>query len=130
MKQTYPPENIHKLPSATQTGQAENEDIYDIENERQVIAENVNPEITGTDMHKSTKILIKGKHNEIHNKLSVRELEIIHEICNGKKTVEIAKVLNLSKHTVESHRTNIFSKLDVRNVAELVALAFRVGLVV
>ncbi|MBP6237742.1 MAG: helix-turn-helix transcriptional regulator [Saprospiraceae bacterium] len=51
-------------------------------------------------------------------------------MSNGKTTDEIAKILNLSKHTVESHRTNIFSKLDVRNVAELVALAFRVGLVV
>jgi DNA-binding NarL/FixJ family response regulator len=76
------------------------------------------------------KQILKEINKHIYHKLSLREVEIIVLIVQGKKTAEIAKTLNLSKHTVESHRTNIFSKLDVRNVAELVALAFRIGMVV
>jgi DNA-binding CsgD family transcriptional regulator len=74
--------------------------------------------------------ILREINKHIHHKLSLREVEIIFLIVQGKRTDEIAKALNLSKHTVESHRTNIFSKLDVRNVAELVALAFRIGMVV
>jgi DNA-binding CsgD family transcriptional regulator len=73
--------------------------------------------------------LLKEKFKHLHHRLSKRELEIINHICGGKTTLEIAKILNLSKHTVESHRTNIFSKLDVRNSIELVALAFKVGII-
>ena len=87
------------------------------------------PEIILAKIQRMHHIMLKAKHKEIHNKLSEREIEIIQLICHGKTTDEIAKILNLSKHTVESHRTNIFSKLDIRNAAELVALAFRVGLV-
>lgn len=80
-------------------------------------------------IHEIRNILLKDKFSHIHIRLSKRELQIIMHICEGKTTLEIANNLNLSKHTVESHRTNIFSKLDVRNSIELVALAFRVGLV-
>ena len=92
--------------------------------------EDQNPEKILARIQKIHHLMLKEKHMVIHSKISSREIEIIQQICNGKTTDEIAKILNLSKHTVESHRTNIFSKLDVRNVAELVALAFRVGLVV
>ena len=73
--------------------------------------------------------VLKLTFADMHDKLTRREIEIIQLICNGNTTEEIANILNLSSHTVESHRSNIFSKLDVRNVAELVALAFRIGLV-
>ena len=76
------------------------------------------------------KQILTEINKHIYQKLSTREIEIITLIVEGKKTAEIAQTLYLSKHTVESHRTNIFSKLDVRNVAELVALAFRMGMVV
>jgi DNA-binding CsgD family transcriptional regulator len=92
--------------------------------------EDQNPEKILARIQKIHHLMLKEKHLVIHSKISSREGEIIQQISNGKTTDEIAKILNLSKHTVESHRTNIFSKLDVRNVAELVALAFRVGLVV
>ena len=99
------------------------------ENGNRNILEDQNPEKILARIQKIHHLMLKEKHMVIHSKISSREIEIIQQICNGKTTDEIAKILNLSKHTVESHRTNIFSKLDVRNVAELVALAFRVGLV-
>jgi len=100
------------------------------ENGNRNILEDQNPEKILARIQKIHHLMLKEKHLVIHSKISSREGEIIQQISNGKTTDEIAKILNLSKHTVESHRTNIFSKLDVRNVAELVALAFRVGLVV
>lgn len=80
-------------------------------------------------IHKIHFNILKEKYKSLHSILSRRELEIVYLICNGKKTEEISKILHLSKHTVESHRTKIFSKLNVHNAMELVALAFRVGLV-
>ncbi len=69
------------------------------------------------------------KHKKTISLLTEREKELIQQISKGLSTKEIAKEMNISFHTVESHRTNIFSKLDVNSSAELVALAFRIGLI-
>lgn len=61
--------------------------------------------------------------------LSKREQEVLTLIAHGNTTKEIATKLYLSIGTVESHRTNIMRKLHLRNVAELVVYAFRVGLI-
>jgi len=94
-----------------------------------ISAKNVNHELLLIRIHDIRNQLLKDKFKHIHVKLTKRELQIIILICEGKKTLEIAKILNLSKHTIESHRTNIFSKLDVRNSLELVSLAFKVGII-
>lgn len=54
-------------------------------------------------------------------KLSPRETEIIKLIKEGNSTKQISELLFLSAHTVETHRKNIFRKLQVKNVAELIA---------
>ena len=51
--------------------------------------------------------------------LSEREIEIIKLIAEGSTTNNIADLLHLSVKTVESHRRNIFKKLQVKNVAQL-----------
>jgi DNA-binding NarL/FixJ family response regulator len=53
--------------------------------------------------------------------LSTREIEIIQYIKAGKTTKQIAEALNLSIFTIETHRKNIFRKLGIKNMAELVA---------
>ena len=53
--------------------------------------------------------------------LSERELEIIKLISAGSTTNKIADLLNISVKTVESHRRNIFKKLQVKNVAQLMS---------
>lgn len=53
--------------------------------------------------------------------LSERELEIIKLISSGSTTSQIAGLLLISVKTVESHRSNIFKKLQVKNVAQLVS---------
>lgn len=52
--------------------------------------------------------------------LSSRELEVIHQLKHGFNNQEIAESLNLSFHTVKTHRKNIYMKLKVSNVAELI----------
>lgn len=61
--------------------------------------------------------------------LSPRELEVLRLIAQGGTSKEIAGQLFISVGTVETHRTNLMSKLGVRNVAGLVLYAFQQGLV-
>ncbi len=56
--------------------------------------------------------------------LTLREIEIIKLIVAGKSAKEIAEVLFLSMHTVDTHRRNIMIKLKIKNVADLVRFAF------
>jgi DNA-binding NarL/FixJ family response regulator len=57
--------------------------------------------------------------------LSKRELEVIDLIANGLTNGEIGKHLFLAEKTVKSHLRNILAKLDAKNRAHAVALAFR-----
>ncbi|NLD23852.1 MAG: response regulator transcription factor, partial [Bacteroidales bacterium] len=50
--------------------------------------------------------------------LTASEKKILHEIALGKTTKEIAVEKNLSFHTVNTHRRNIYSKLGVNSVNE------------
>jgi DNA-binding NarL/FixJ family response regulator len=61
--------------------------------------------------------------------LSVREMEVLQLIVNGKSNKDIATILNLSANTVAVHRANIMQTLDIHNTAELVVYAIRNGLV-
>lgn len=62
-------------------------------------------------------------------KLSGREIEIIEHISKGKTTKEIAIVLFLSEHTVETHRKNIMRKLEVNSIIGLLNAAKELGYV-
>jgi DNA-binding NarL/FixJ family response regulator len=55
--------------------------------------------------------------------LTAREFEVFKLIGDGVSTCKIANDLNMSPKTVESHRSNIKSKLQTRTMAELTALA-------
>jgi DNA-binding NarL/FixJ family response regulator len=59
--------------------------------------------------------------------LSPREHEVIKLIALGSTSKEIAAKLFISPATVETHRTNVMSKLGVRNVAALVVYAVQNG---
>lgn len=57
------------------------------------------------------------------------EEEVLRLIAAGQTGPEIARELNISPHTVERHRSNLLTKLGVRNKAELIQYAIRRGLV-
>ena len=61
--------------------------------------------------------------------LTPAERSILKEIALGKTTKEIAAERNLSFHTVNSHRKNIFRKLGVNNAHEATKYAMKAGIV-
>ncbi len=61
--------------------------------------------------------------------LTVRELEILQLIVDGRSNKEIAAQLDLSANTVAVHRANIMDALGIHKTAELVTYAIRNGLV-
>jgi DNA-binding NarL/FixJ family response regulator len=61
--------------------------------------------------------------------LTATEKRILREIALGKMTKEIAYEKNISFHTVNTHRKNIFRKLEINNVHEAVKYAIQAGLV-
>ena len=61
--------------------------------------------------------------------LTPREREILQLIAEGKSNKDIANLLNLSVYTVESHRSNLMQKLNLRGLPELILYAVRRGLI-
>ena len=61
--------------------------------------------------------------------LSPREREIFLLLAQGKKNREIGKLLSISTRTVDTHRSNILKKLQMRSNAELVRMAIAEGFV-
>jgi len=68
-------------------------------------------------------------HAALTKSLTPREQEILKHIAVGETNPEIAAALSLSVKTVEWHRTNLMSKLDLHTVADLVRYALQQGLV-
>jgi two-component system invasion response regulator UvrY len=62
-------------------------------------------------------------------RLSDRELQVLRLIAEGVKTSEIARTLRLNTKTVETYRTRLMNKLDIKTNAALVLFAQRNGFV-
>lgn len=73
----------------------------------------------------STEYLIKKPVSE--NNLTVREKQILQLIADGKTNKGIARILNVSSKTVETHRLNLMKKLDAHNGIELLKTGLRMG---
>jgi len=61
--------------------------------------------------------------------LSPRQREVLQLVAEGLSTKEIARRLDLSIKTVETHRSQLMKQLDIHEVAGLVRYALRTGLV-
>lgn len=61
--------------------------------------------------------------------LSKREKEVLWLICQGYSNKEIAGKLHISPKTVDNHRTNLLSKTQSKNSANLVLTAIKLGLI-
>lgn len=61
--------------------------------------------------------------------LSARERQVLQLVVEGKSTREVAKQLEVSVKTVESHRARLMRKLDLHETAGLVRYAIRHGLI-
>lgn len=61
--------------------------------------------------------------------LTARERELLQLIVELKPTKEIADLLNLSPHTIDTHRGNLMQKLNVHSIPELILYAVRKGII-
>jgi DNA-binding NarL/FixJ family response regulator len=66
---------------------------------------------------------------EVLSELTSREIEIIRLLVKGYTNQKIADELNISIHTVQTHRKNLKHKLDIKTTGDLVALAYAGNLV-
>lgn len=61
--------------------------------------------------------------------LTTREREVLQLLAEGKSNKDVAALLNVSLYTVETHRGNIFQKLNLHSGAELILYAIRKGVI-
>ena len=64
-----------------------------------------------------------GRSVRSFKKLSLREIEVLKLLCNGKRNKEVAFELNISEKTVSTYRLRIMSKLRVNNIVQLIRKA-------
>jgi DNA-binding NarL/FixJ family response regulator len=57
--------------------------------------------------------------------LTPREQDVLRAVAKGRSNREIAEQLHLSYSTVKTHVSHLLTKLDVRDRAQLIALAHR-----
>lgn len=62
-------------------------------------------------------------------RLTRRELDVLNEAVKEKTNKEIASALFITEKTVEIHKTNLYSKLGVKNIAGLVKRAYELNLI-
>lgn len=72
------------------------------------------------------------RNNELHREktddvisFSERELEVLGQVCKGLSTKEIADKLFISSRTVEKHRANLMTKVEARNIIEVIIYAVK-----
>jgi RNA polymerase sigma factor (sigma-70 family) len=66
---------------------------------------------------------------DAYDLLTPREREVLQLVAEGKSNKEVANLLNLSVYTVETHRSNIMQKLNLKGVPELTLYAVRKGII-
>jgi two-component system, NarL family, response regulator NreC len=84
-----------------------------------------------------SKMLVEEYMRQLHDRqledsfelLTTREREVLQLLAEGKNNKDAAGILNLSLYTVETHRSNIFQKLNLHSSAELILYAIRKGVI-
>jgi LuxR family maltose regulon positive regulatory protein len=78
--------------------------------------------------------LVSGRTEDVvatraqHDLLTLRETEILKLVADGKANKELARLLNISDNTVETHLRKIYQKLETKNRTQAVARARDKGL--
>lgn len=112
---------LHKDTSSNEFIEA----IYSVYNGEEYFGEKLSKII-----YKSYRTHVKYK-NQSDNQLNLtdREIDVIKLLSNGLSSKEIANKLFISPRTVESHKANILSKLNLNNNIEIVKYAIKEGIV-
>ncbi len=73
---------------------------------------------------------VRSTDRKVPTALTPRQREVLQLIAEGNSTKQIARCLEVSVKTIETHRTQIMDRLDIHNVAGLVRYAIRAKIVV
>ena len=65
---------------------------------------------------------------QVRNVMTDREVDVLRLVAKGNTTKEIASLLHISTHTVDTHKQKLYQKLNVQNTAELGKMAERYGM--
>ncbi len=87
------------------------------------------PEIRQVLMEEHIAEMRRKGVEDSYDLLSLREKEIMQSLISGRSNRDTAEALFISVATVETHRNNIFQKLGVHNLPELILYAVRKGLI-
>jgi len=74
------------------------------------------------------EINVRGAEDS-YDLLTPREKEILQLLVEGRSNKDIAGLPNLSRYTVETHRRNLQSKLNLHSYPELILYAVRKGII-
>jgi DNA-binding NarL/FixJ family response regulator len=69
------------------------------------------------------------KVEDSYDLLTTREREVLQLLAEGRSNKEVATFLDLSLHTVETHRGHIMQKLNLHSGAEMILYAIRKGVI-
>ncbi|WP_157718037.1 LuxR C-terminal-related transcriptional regulator [Gramella sp. MAR_2010_147] len=70
-----------------------------------------------------------GGKNDLAELFTKREMQIVVRLSRGFNAEQIANELNLSPHTIKTHRRNILKKSGCTNTTELVAKCLANGVI-
>jgi two-component system, NarL family, response regulator NreC len=84
-----------------------------------------------------SKMLVEDYVRQMHDQkiedsydlLTTREREVLQLLAEGRSNKEVATVLDLSLHTVETHRSHVMQKLNLHSGAEMILYAIRKGVI-
>lgn len=84
------------------------------------------PAITGTVLR---RLVSDARVAGEHGALTVREIQILESVADGKSNKEIASALAIAEDTVKTHLRRLFEKLGAADRAQAVAIALRQNLI-
>jgi LuxR family quorum sensing-dependent transcriptional regulator len=82
-------------------------------------------EILSNQLFQTVSRLTRPAPSDEENGLSLRELEVLQVMADGKSAADAACILNVSKHTIERHLLNIRLKTNAINTTHAVAKSLR-----
>jgi len=88
------------------------------------LSEKILDRVVADYVSRSATVTIKS-HLE---RLTLREREVLQLVVEGKSSVEISQILDISAKTIDTHRSRLMKKLDIRNIGDLVKFGLRHGL--
>ena len=87
----------------------------------------ISSDVIATLMEKDS-VRVESSKTEIDaGSLTKREIEILKLIAQGLSNKEIGEKLFISHRTVDTHRTHLLNKLEVKNIAGLIRFAMKNG---